>query len=41
MAVKSEEQHATAVVFRARDPLVRQRTQTMNALRGHLAEFGW
>jgi len=40
VAVKSEEQQAAAVVFRARDLLVRQRTQTINALRGHLAEFG-
>ncbi len=28
------------MVFRTRDMLVRQRTQTINALRGHLAEFG-
>ena len=27
-------------MFRARDLLVRQRTQIINALRGHLAEFG-
>ena len=40
VAVKSEEQQAGAVVFRARDLLVRQRTQTINALRGHLAEYG-
>ena len=40
VAVKSEEQQAAAVVFRARDLLVRQRTQTINAIRGHLAEFG-
>src|SRR3954453_12179829 len=26
--------------FRARDLLVRQRTQCINALRGHLAEYG-
>lgn len=38
--VKSAERQASAVVFRARDLLVRQRTQTINALRGHLAEFG-
>lgn len=38
--VKSEEQQASAVVFRARDLLVRQRTQTINAPRGHLAEYG-
>ena len=40
VAVKSEEQQASAVVFRARDILVRQRTQLINALRGHLAEYG-
>ena len=39
--VKSEEQQASAVVFRARDLLVRQRTQIINALRGLLAEYGW
>jgi transposase len=40
VAVKSEAAQAAAVVFRTRDLLVRQRTQTINALRGHLAEFG-
>jgi transposase len=40
VAVKSESAQAAAVVFRARDLLVRQRTQIINALRGHLAEFG-
>jgi transposase len=39
--VKSEEQQASGVVFRARDLLVRQRTQLMNGLRGHLAEYGY
>jgi transposase len=39
--VKSEAQQASAAVFRARDLLVRQRTQTINALRGLLAEHGW
>lgn len=39
--LKEEEQQASSVVFRARDLLVRQRTQTINALRGHLAEYGW
>lgn len=39
--VKSEEQQASAAVFRARDLLVRQRTQLLNALRGLLAEHGW
>ena len=38
--VKSEAQQANAVVFRARDLLVRQRTRCVNALRGHLAEYG-
>jgi transposase len=28
------------MVFRVRELLVRQRTQAINALRGHLAEFG-
>jgi transposase len=40
VAPKSEEAQAAAVVFRARDLLVKQRTQIINALRGHLAEFG-
>ena len=41
VAVKSEEQQASAMVFRTRDLLVRQRTQTINAIRGHMAEYGW
>ena len=40
VAMKTEEQQAAAIVFRARDLLVRQRTQIINAIRGHLAEFG-
>lgn len=40
VAVKSEDQQANAVAFRTRDLLVRQRTQVINALRGHLAEYG-
>ena len=39
--VKDEEQQANGVVFRARDLLVRQRTQCINAVRGHLAEYGY
>ena len=39
--VKTEEQQAAAMVFRGRDLLVRQRTQISNALRGHMAEYGW
>jgi len=40
VAVKSEEQQASSLVFKIRDLIVRQRTQTINALRGHLEEFG-
>jgi transposase len=40
VAVKTEAQQARATTFRARDLLVRQRTQLSNALRGHLAEYG-
>jgi transposase len=39
--VKSEAQQANGVVFRARDLLVRQRTQCINAVRGHLSEYGY
>lgn len=38
--VKTEDEQASAIVFRARDLLVRQRTQIINALRGHLTEYG-
>ena len=38
--LKSAEAQGAATVFRARDLLVRQRTQIINALQGHLAEFG-
>ncbi|NRP74956.1 hypothetical protein ILFOPFJJ_05879 [Ensifer psoraleae] len=41
VAVKREEQQAAALVFRTRDLLVRQRTQLINAIRGHLTEYGW
>ena len=41
VAVKSEEQQASALVFRTRDLLVRQRTQLINSIRGHLTEYGW
>jgi transposase len=37
---KSGQAQAATLMFRARDLLVRQRTQVINALRGHLAEFG-
>ncbi len=38
VAVKGEEKQAMAVVCRARDMLVGQRTQLINGLRGHMAE---
>jgi transposase len=38
--VKDEAQQANGVLFRVRDLLVHQRTQCINALRGHLAEYG-
>ena len=38
--VKSEEKQGAAAVFRVRELLIRQRTQTINAWRGHLTEFG-
>ena len=37
---KTAEQQARAVVFRAREQLLKQRTEAINALRGHLYEFG-
>lgn len=40
VAVKSAEKQASAMALRTRDLLVRQKTQTINALRGHLAEYG-
>ena len=40
VAVKTKKQQARGMLFRTRDLLVRQRTQTINTLRGHLAEFG-
>lgn len=40
VAVKSAETQSRAVAFRTPQCLVRQRTQLINALRGHPAEFG-
>ena len=40
VAVKTEAQQAQGMLSRTRDLLVRQRTQMINALRGHLAEYG-
>lgn len=38
--VKSVAQQASGMAFRTRDLFIRQKTQTINALRGHLAEYG-
>lgn len=40
VAVKSEAKQAAGLAFKARDLLVRQKTQIINALRGHMTEFG-
>ncbi len=37
---KSAKHQARAVAFRAREQLSRQRTEAINALRGHLSAFG-
>src|ERR1700676_3772073 len=38
--VKAVQQQSALMMHRARDLLIRQRTMLVNALRGHLAEFG-
>src|SRR5690606_22236953 len=38
--VKSEKTQGSAMVSRVREVLIRQRTQLINAFRGHLTEFG-
>lgn len=40
VAVKTQDQQARAMLFRTRQMFVGQRTQMVNALRGHLAEHG-
>src|SRR5512135_742339 len=40
VAIKSAEQQGQLMQHRARDLLIRQRTQLVNALRAHLAELG-
>ena len=40
VAVKTVDQQAILMLHKVRDLLVRQRTMLINALRGHLAEFG-
>jgi transposase len=38
--IKSAERQGVLMLHRSRDLLMRQRTMTLNAVRGHLAEFG-
>jgi transposase len=40
VVIKTAEQQAALLLHRGRERLVRQRTGLVNALRGHLAEFG-
>ncbi|MBI1773967.1 MAG: IS110 family transposase [Proteobacteria bacterium] len=40
VAVKTTDQQAVLMLHKVRDLLIRQRTMLINALRGHLAEFG-
>jgi hypothetical protein len=40
VAVKSEDQQATLMAHKTRELLIKQRTMSVNASRGHLAEFG-
>jgi len=39
--IKTRDQQAIQVLHRTRELLIQQVTQTSNALRAHLAEFGW
>lgn len=40
VAVKGQQEQAAAIILKTRDLLTRQRTQSINALRGHMAELG-
>jgi transposase len=40
VATKTAEQQSMLMIHRVRDLLIRQRTAAVNALRGHLSEFG-
>ena len=40
-AIKTDAQQAAGMVFRTPDLLVRQRTELINTIRGHLTGFGW
>ena len=41
VAIKSEDQQAVLMLHKTRDLLIRERVRLGNALRGHLAEFGF
>ena len=41
VAIKNEDQQSVQVLHRTRELLIRQRVQLGNALRAHIAEFGW
>jgi transposase len=41
VAMKRERQQAAGLAFRTCDLLVRQRTQPINAMQGHLTKYGW
>jgi transposase len=41
VAIKDKDQQAVQVLHRTRELLIRQRVQLGNALRAHMAEFGW
>ncbi|MFH1158388.1 MAG: IS110 family transposase [Pseudomonadota bacterium] len=41
VAIKDNDQQAVQVLHRTRELLIRQRVQLGNALRAHMAEFGW
>lgn len=38
--IKTEQQQSRSIMFRTREMMIGQRTQSVNALRSHLAEFG-
>ncbi len=40
VATKSREQQSVLMLHRSRELLIRQRTRLVNAIRGHMAEFG-
>ena len=41
VAIKTEDQQAVLMLHKTRDLLIRERVRLSNALRGHLAEFGF